>query len=433
MSGTEVPDLPASPLASNHEMRLLRIIASIVVMSDFGLGFVAPAAGQTRSVAEFLPADYARDGSVSFQAEIQRAIDEAAKGGATLVFPAMVYAVDENGWQLHSGSRLDMEGATFRVAPEARQDGAVFTGSGVSGVRLSGGQIVGRNDVWPDGVNIRGIHITGRSSNVAIERVRMRDLSSNGIGIFGEQGEPIRDVRVRDAVIEHCCNRYPDYLSGDQWEQGSQREDQGLIAFYFVEDFRVVGCRLERSRSDGTHFYRCRHGQITDNRIDRAKMGGYFVESCDEVIGRGNIMLENGSRGTTIERGSRNCIFADNVVATSGREGLWAPDCVGLVVSGNVFDRNGRKPNGKERHQIWNANVTINDSKGDPSNSPTRDYLVTGNLIYTTAEQIAAIRVDAIETTRAIVLEGNVLRGENRKIAVEGPNVDEVKSMNNVE
>ena len=414
-------------------MRFTRIFATIVVLPAVWLSFVARAGGQIVSVADFLPADYARDGSASYQREIQRAIDEAAKAGATLVFSGMVYAVNENGWQLRSGSRLHMEGATFHVTPEASQDGAVFTGKDVKGVSLSGGQIVGRNDVWPDGVNIRGIHITGRSSNVSIDRVRMRDLSSNGIGIFGEKGQPIRDVWVRDVVIEHCCNRYPDYLSGEKWEQGSQREDQGLIAFYFVEDFRVVGCRLERSRSDGTHFYRCRRGQITDNRIYRAKMGGYFVETCDDVIGRGNIMLENGSRGTTIERGSRNCIFADNVVAASGREGLWAPDCIGLLVTGNVFDRNGRKPNGKERHHIWNANITINDSKGDPSNSPTRDYLVSNNLIYTTADQIAAIRVDAIETTRAIVLQGNVLRGENRKIIVEGPMASEVKLTNNVE
>ncbi len=215
--------------------------------------------------------------------------------------------------------------------------------------------------------------------------------------------------------------------------KGSKREDQGLVAFYFVEDFVVAGCRLERSRSDGTHFYRCRRGQINDNRIYRAKMGGYFVETCDDVVGRGNVMLENGSRGVTIERGSHDCLFADNVVRASGREGLWAPDCVGLVVTGNVFDRNGRKPNGDQRRYIWNANVTINDSHGDPSESPTRDYLVANNLIYTTADQIAAIRVDALEATAAIVLAGNVLRGENRKILLEGPNRAAVVLKGNVD
>lgn len=386
----------------------------------------APAIGQTVSLAEYLPENYARDGSASYQKEIQRAIDEAAESGRTLEFVPIVYAVDEHGWRLPSGAKLRMHGATFQVTPEAKQDGAVFTGEGVTDVVLVGGQIVGRNEVWPEGVNVRGIHIKGPSARIAIRGVEMRDLSSNGIGMFGAEETPIRDVWLRDVVIEHCCNRYPDYLSGDKWEKGSVREDQGLVAFYFVEDFLVAGCRLENSRADATHFYRCRRGQITDNRIYRAKMGGYFVETCDEVIGRGNIMLENGSRGTTIERGSRNCIFADNVVRASGREGLWAPDCVGLIVSGNVFDRNGRKPNGKEHHQIWNANVTINDARGDPSDSPTRDYVITANLIYTTADQVAAIRVETTETTESIVLDGNVLRGANREILIEGPKRDEV-------
>ncbi len=162
-------------------------------------------------------------------------------------------------------------------------------------------------------------------------------------------------------------------------------------------------------------------------------MGGYFVETCDDVVGRGNVMLENGSRGVTIERGSHDCIFADNVVRTSGREGLWAPDCVGLVVTGNVFDRNGRKPNGNEPRYVWNANVTINDSHGDPSESPTRDYVVANNLIYTTAGQVAAIRVDALATTEAIVLSNNVLRGDNRKILLEGPNRQAVVLTANVD
>jgi len=393
---------------------------------------VCAAADASLSVADFLPTEFIRDGSVSYQAEIQRAIDTAARNGQTLVFPSISYAVDESGWRLDSGITLRMNGAVFHVRPEAVADGAVFSGADVSDVTLVGGRIIGRNDVWADGVNVRGIHITGRSSNVRISETVMEGLSSNGIGIFGDADELIRDVWVRDVVIENCCNRYPEYLSDEKPEQGSQREDQGLIAFYHVQDFVVAGCRLEKSRSDGTHFYRSRRGQITDNRIYRAKMGGYFVETCEDVVGRGNVVIENGSRGATIERGARNCIFADNVVSSSGREGLWAPDCIGLVVTGNIFNRNGHKPNGSERHHVWNANITINESRHDPSKSPTTDYLVSNNLIYTTADQIAAIRVDANGDTQAVIIRGNVLRGENREILVEGSNQGEVSLSANV-
>ncbi|MCH5378229.1 MAG: right-handed parallel beta-helix repeat-containing protein, partial [Planctomycetes bacterium] len=366
------------------------------------------------------------DGSVSYQADLQRAIDAAAETGSPLVFPPMVYAVDETGLQLRSGLDLRLTGAMFRLDENRQQDGAVFLGRDVTDVSIRGGTIVGRNDAWADGVNIRGIYIAGKSARIRLCDLSIRDLTSNGIGIFGTEEAPIRDVWIRDVVIDNCCNRYPDYLSGEKWEKGSQREDQGLLACYFVEDFVAAGSRFERSRSDGTHFYRCRRGQFTDNKVYRAKMGGYFLEGCADVVAHGNLIRENGSRGVTIERGSTDCLLCDNVVTLSGREGLWAPDCVGLIVTGNIFNRNGRKPNGPERHYIWNANITINEARGDPSNSPTADYLVADNLIYTTADQIAAIRVDANETTSAIVLRANLLRGENRKILVEGVNAAEV-------
>ena len=121
----------------------------------------------------------------------------------------------------------------------------------------------------------------------------------------------------------------------------------------------------------------------------------------------------------TIERGSQSCILQGNLVASSGREGLWAPDCTGLVITGNIFDRNGRKPNGNQPGQIWNANITIDDARHDPTHSPTQDYLVANNILYTAADQVAAIRIDA-GVSRDIIVRGNLLRGENRRILVEG-------------
>ncbi|MCA9102529.1 MAG: right-handed parallel beta-helix repeat-containing protein [Planctomycetales bacterium] len=388
-------------------------------------------AHEVLSLVDFLPALYATDGSVSYQHEIQRAVDAAAEERRPLLIPPLVYRVDETGIQLRSGTMLSMYGAQFLLDERRRRDGAVFVADGVTDVTLNGGEIAGRNDAWPDGVNIRGIHVRGASARIRIRDVWIHDLSSNGVGVFGSEDSPVRDVTISDAVIENCCNRYPDYLSSETWEEGSTREDQGLVACYYVDDFTVRGCRLEGSRSDGTHFYHCRRGQIIGNRIYRAKMGGYFLESCDEVIGTANIMRENGSRGTTIERGSRNCVFTGNTVAQSGREGLWAPDCVGMVVTSNVFELNGRKPNGAEPHQVWNANVTINQARHDPSDSPTADYLVADNIIRTSDAQVAAIRVDAGEDTSGIVIRGNVLRGENRTILVSGPRRGDVTTAAN--
>jgi Right handed beta helix region len=372
------------------------------------------------SVTDFLPRGFVKDGSVSYQAEIQKALDATARDGRTLVFPPMVYQVDESGLQLHSRLTLWMYGAVFRLDEHRKQDGHVFHGKDVENLTLLGGEIVGRNDAWPEGVNIRGIHLTGQSRNVRIRDMHIHGLSSNGVGIFGSKDGAARDVWLIDTVIENCCNRYGDYLSAKVGpEKGSVREDQGLVAFYHVHDFVVRGCRFEKSRSDGTHFYRCRQGQFVHNRVYGAKMGGYFAETCEDVLASDNVIRDNGSRGATIERGSRNCILKGNVIAGSGREGLWAPDCTGLVVTGNVFDRNGRKPNGNKPTQRWNANITINEDPSDPTKSPAADYLVADNILYTTAGQLAAIRIDS-DKVKGVVVKNNLLRGENRRVLVEG-------------
>jgi hypothetical protein len=364
-----------------------------------------------------LPADFARDGSKSYQAELQRAIDEAARDGVPLVFPAATYRIDEKGLALRSGSTLWMQGAKFELDADRRQDGQAFLGRDVSGVRLVGGEIVGHNEAWPVGTNIRGIYLTGKLSDIHISDVRLRDLSSNGIGVFGTEEQPARDVWVTDAVVDHCCNTYVDYLEPKSGpEPGSDRKDQGSICFYDVRDFVVRGCRFENSRSDGTHFFRCRQGQFTDNRVYGAKMGGYFLETCHDVLAAGNVMRDNGSRGVTIERGSNRCTLSNCIVAGSGREGVWAPNCTGLIITGNVFDRNGRKAGPRESHT---ANVCINSDGGGPTHSPTEDYLILGNVFYTGADQRAAIRVDAA-ASKQIVIKNNLLRGENDHILVEG-------------
>jgi hypothetical protein len=378
-------------------------------------------------VTDFLPKRFAERGELSYQLEIQRALDAAAKMQRPIVFPPMVYRLDESGLRLHSHMDVRMRhGAVIQMSDRCAADGQAFLGKDITGLSFSGGEIAGRNDVWEDGVNIRGIYLTGDTSDIKIHDVRMRDLSSNGIGVFGSAESPARDVWVTDCVIENCCNRYGDYLSETPGpEKGSEREDQGSVAFYYVRDFVVRGCRFERSRSDGTHFYRCAQGQFVHNKVYGAQMGGYFLETCEDVLASDNVIRENGSRGVTIERGSKNCILKGNVVANSGREGLWAPDSTGLVITGNIFDCNGRKPNDVERRRVWNANITINDDPGEPTHSPTQDYILADNIITTTESQMAAIRIDA-DVATGIVVRNNLLRGENRRILVEGSATDAV-------
>ena len=371
------------------------------------------------TVTDFFPQEYVKDGSVNYVKEIQTAIDKAGVLKTMLIFPAITYLVDEKGLTLRSNMTLSMYGAKFIIDKNSAADGQVFFGQDIINLNMFGGEIAGGKEKWPDGVNIRGVYLTGQSHNIRFRDMYIHDISSNGIGVFGEQDNPARDIWVTDVVMDNGCNYYGDYMSQRPGpEPGSVRHDQGLVAFYYVHDFVVSGCRFENSRSDGTHFYKCKQGQIVNNRIYNAEMGGYFLETCEDVLGSNNIMRDNGSRGTTIERGSINCTLYGNLVINSGREGLWAPDCIGLVISGNIFKYNGRKPNGPKASQQWNANMTINEAH-DPTNSPTTDYLIQNNIFYTSASQLAPIRIDA-NVSENIVVKNNMFRGENKNVLVEG-------------
>ena len=386
-------------------------------------------------VTRFLPDGYVTDGSVSYQTQIQKAIDSVALTGGEIVFAPMIYRIaDEAGVRVYSNLTLRMDGATFLLGDNCASDGQLFVGQDVTNLRFRGGTIIGRNDVWPEGVNIRGIHLIGECKNIRIRDMHIRDLSSNGIGVFAVDAEhPATDIRVLDTIIDNCCNNYGDYQAKANRgpEKGSQREDQGLIAMYHVHDFTVRGCRLEDSRSDGTHFFFCRQGQFNDNLVSGAKMGGYFLESCHHVVAANNIIRDNGSRGVTIERGSQFCTLNSNTITGSGREGLWIPDSLRCVITGNIFSLNGRKSNGEERRTIWNPNITINQTRGEKLNTPTAHYVIANNIIETDQHQIAAIRVDTRAKTVNIVIQGNLMIGDNRRILVEGPDQQAVTTHQN--
>ncbi|HOO55717.1 MAG TPA: right-handed parallel beta-helix repeat-containing protein [bacterium] len=372
------------------------------------------------NVTDYFPDGYVRDGSVNYQNEIQKAVDDAAELNRILKFPPMKYLLNESGIHLRSGLTMEMPGAVFLLDENRSKDGHVFWGLDVSDLIITGGEIAGMRDKWAEGVNIRGFYLTGRIKNIRISEMYIHDLSSNGIGIFGDPTDFANDIWIKDVVIDNCSNYYGDYLSEKPGpEKGSKRTDQGLIAMYHVRNFVVDGSRFDRSRSDATHFYKCENGQFVNNKVYGAQMGGYFLETSVGVLASNNLIIDNGSRGVTIERGSRNCSLVGNFVSGSGREGLWAPDSVGLVVTSNIFDKNGRKPNGSEPNQVWNANITIDEASHDKTDTLTEDYMISDNIIYTTESQIAAIRVDA-DKSSSIIIKNNLLKGDNHDILVQG-------------
>jgi hypothetical protein len=383
-------------------------VCVVLLLSQFGVVRAEPASAAEPGpliATEFLPADAVTDGSVSYQQRLQKAIDTAAAHDRPLVFPAMTYRLeDPKGLRLRSGSELRMHGAVFQLAKDCAADGQAFRGEGVSNVRLEGGTVLGRRDDWPDRVYIGGVRIVGQSRNIRIENMTFRDLTSHGIGILGSgENAPTRNVTLTSITARNCCPQYRDYLQPDPGvARGSERSDQGDIVLYHVQNFSVTGCDLAGSGSNGTRFFQCNDGRFINNRVAHSHMGGYFLERCDRVLAADNSIVGNGSRGVTIERGSHHCTVINNVVRDSGREGLWAPDVVGLLVQGNIFKHNGQKD-----HDPLDAEVMVEERK--KWTTQAKDLRIAGNQIITQDHQNYAVRITA--GVERVVFADNVLRG----------------------
>ena len=392
---------------------------SLSLKASFRVVFGAAAvlAGQAAAdiaVSDYLPEDFVTDASVSYMPQVQEALETAANEGATVVFPAGQFLIDNPaGLRVGSDTRLEMHGATFVLAEGLAEDGQVFRGEGVHNVRFVGGAVVGKRDAWDPGTNIAGIRLYGACSGIRITDMRFEDLSSNGIGLFGGEDQRITDVRVRDVVVRNCCNFYGDYLSERKGPaEGSVREDQGGVAFYHVDDWVVDGCLFAGSQSDGTHFYHSHQGRFVNSQVVDSQMGGYFLEGCRHVVAANNRIAGNGSRGVTIERDSMYCTLAGNIVEHSGREGLWAPDVMGLMVTENIFHENGRKDD-------TDRDCEIRIDEGERFKTETRDVVVGENLFYTSAHQTAVVLVT--DGVRGCIVHSNTFRGqvEDTSVRVE--------------
>ena len=370
-------------------------------------------------VVDFLPAGFVRDASVSYQKQIQQAIDEAAEQRAVLEFAPIVYLLDDPaGLKLRSYSRLRMNGAVFVLAESCDRDGYAFHGVDVQHVQLRGATVRGQRQKWPDSVNIAGVRIEGRSAHLEFADLTFEKLSSHPIGLVGTDKTPITDVVMREVRTDDCCNEYVDYLQPHAGPaKGSSRLDQGNVAFYYVQDFVVRNCVFKGSRSDGTHFFECSDGQFINNHVIDNRMGGYFLETCRDVIASGNIIRNNGSRGVTIERDSVDCTLVNNVITGSGREGLWAPDVERILVANNIFRHNGRKndDNGGGR----DCEIRIDEHSTTPRapwTTITRDIRIANNIITTTEHQGAAVFVSA--GCLRVAIESNTFTGEVRLLNV---------------
>jgi parallel beta-helix repeat protein len=399
---------------------LSRASTSILAVTGIGLWgcasdlISAPSVDGKVWLKDFLPEGFVRDGSASYRPFIQRAIDVAAERRQPLIWEPMTYLIDSNeGLQLRSHSTLDMRGAVLQASTGLVSDGQIFGGWEIRDLEMIGGEISGERGHWHESVNVAGVRLYGSCHNITVRGLYCHDLSSNAIALIGEPPHNRSSNVIVEGLRAHrCCNRYIDYLEPNMGPvDGSLREDQGQITLYNVDNFVVDGCDIVDSHSDNTHFFRCRGGRVTNTRIVGAKMGGYFLEGCENVEADHLTVIGSGSRGVTIERGSSRCTLKESSISDSGREGVWVTDSVDIQILNNRFSNNGVKLDGPT-----STDVHITDSSWPSEIGRPRSVNITiaDNIIASTAGRYASVRV--MSSAGPVIVSGNELTGALKRL-----------------
>jgi polygalacturonase len=162
--------------------KIAELLALVVVLGPIcvpleALARTAAPSGCTKSPASGLTVNVRDkgakgDGRTNDAAAIQRAVDEVAGRGGTVLIPDGTYLVDTigpNRIMLKSGMALQLApGAVLKAIPNGETQYAVLTIEGASNVRISGGtlegdrdQHLGKTGEWGHGIHmVTGEHIT---------------------------------------------------------------------------------------------------------------------------------------------------------------------------------------------------------------------------------------------------------------------------------
>jgi parallel beta-helix repeat protein len=150
------------------------------------------------------------------------------------------------------------------------------------------------------------------------------------------------------------------------------------------------------------------------NTIENSRMGSYFVEGSVRVIGNANLIRNSGSRAVTIERGSHENTFCNNVILNSYREGLWLMGCSECLIQGNRFENNGWR-----NSEGLDSTIKIEWLKSF-ANDKANSNLITHNIIKMQPQQDQAIWIASGENSRGNIIADNLIIGSKLSVRDEG-------------
>lgn len=351
-------------------------------------------------------------------------------GGGTVQLAPGNYRIDgPTGVELRSYCELDCHGAILSATDSFAASGQLLqtvANSSHTTVAIRGGHFRGQRSKWPTQQNVGGI-ILRDTDNIRVEGCEITDFNSAGLAVVNthikDKSHPQpRRVTIAYNRIARCATEYVDIRDDLYGEVGKGADHKAMLRLAGVRDFELLHNRLEDSYGDAKWVVGCEDGVIIGNTIENSRMGSYFIEGSIRVIGTANMIRNAGSRAVTIERGSHENTFCNNVIVNSYREGLWLMGCSECLIQGNRFENNGWRNSAGLDSAIkieWQEKFAKEQASFN---------LITHNVIKTQPHQDQAIWVASGEHSKGNAITDNLIIGA--KVAVRDDGVETIEARN---
>lgn len=388
-------------------------------------------------------ADHLLKPEVDFVADLEQGVirlfnDQSATityrhgGGMVHLAPGNYRIAGPTGVELRSYCELDCHGAILTAADAFAAPGQLLqTAANFSHTTISirGGQFRGQRTKWPTQQNVGGI-ILRDTDNIVVEGCEITDFNSAGLAIvnthFKDKSHPRpRRVTIANSRIARCATEYVDIRDDLYGEVGKGSDHKAMLRLAGVRDFELRHNRLEDSFGDAKWVVGCEDGVIIGNTIENSRMGSYFIEGSIRIIGTANMIRNAGSRAVTIERGSHENTFCNNVIVNSYREGLWLMGCSECLIQGNRFENNGWRNSAGLDSAIkieWQEKFAKEQASYN---------LISHNVIKTRPHQDQAIWVASGEHSKGNTITDNLIMGA--KVAVRDDGVETIEARNQLQ
>jgi parallel beta-helix repeat protein len=342
-------------------------------------------------------------------------------GGTIKLAPGNYYIEGEQGIQLRSHCNLELQGATLIAADSYDGPGQLMQtvpGFSHTSISIKGGLLRGQRMKWPTRQNISGIVIRD-TDNVLIEKCEIVDFNSAGIAVVNsrakESGSRMpRRVCINGNRLSSCATEYVDIRDDLYGEVGAGADHKAMLRLAGIREFEICNNRFEDSFGDAKWIVGCEDGVISGNLIENSRMGSYFIERSRRVIGTANLIRNAGSRAVTIERGSHENTFSNNIIINSYREGLWLMGCSECLIQGNRFENNGWR-----NSEGLDSAIKIEWQQAF-ANDKASNNLITQNFIKTQSHQDQAIWIVSGSNSAGNVVTDNLIIGAKVPVRDEG-------------